>query len=277
MTPPPLLVVDGHNLLYRSWYGFPTRINSRDKTRDLTGVFGFVALLRKAQRLHAPGHELFVVFDAENGADTRVAQDSDYKANRAVETDAGLIGSLKDIKAALDHAEVRWIEHDGCEADDVIATLATLARRELRPVDVLSADKDFLQLLDDPDVRVLNTMLAEHRRYSNGPDVLARYGVSAAQWPDYRALTGDPSDHIAGVRGIGPKTAVRLLAGGRTLDQIPAEEIRPAWAGQWDQAARWREMIRLDRKVDLPDELLTATVTNPLPPAPAVLEVLGLW
>ncbi|MER6399344.1 hypothetical protein ABT263_25350 [Kitasatospora sp. NPDC001603] len=128
MTLPPLLLVDGHNLLYRSWYGFPTRVLSHDKSEDRTGLFGFVALLRKAQRLHAPGHEVFVVFDAEDGADARIAQDSDYKANRAVETDAGLIGSLKHVKAALDHAEVRWIEHDGCEADDVIATLATLAR-----------------------------------------------------------------------------------------------------------------------------------------------------
>ncbi|MEV0536757.1 5'-3' exonuclease H3TH domain-containing protein [Kitasatospora sp. NPDC050463] len=277
MTPPPLLLVDGHNLLYRSWYGFPTRILSRDKSEDRTGVFGFVALLRKAQRLHAANHELFVVFDAENGADTRVTQDSDYKANRAMEPDAGLIGSLKHIKAALDHVEVRWIEHDGCEADDVIATLTTLARQDERPVDVMSADKDFLQLLDDPGVHVLNTMLAEHRRFTAGPDVLTRYGVTAAQWPDYRALTGDPSDHIAGVRGIGPKTAARLLTGGRHLDQIPAEDIRPSWADQWDKALRWREMIRLDRKTDLPDELLTATVTSPLPPAALILEMLGLW
>ena len=274
---PPLLLVDGHNLLYRSWYGFPTRITSRDTTRDLTGTFGFIALLRKAQRLHAPGHELFVVFDAEDGAAARVAQDSDYKANRAVEPDPGLIGSLKGIKAALDLVEVRWIEQGGCEADDVIATLATGARSRQRPVDVMSADKDYFQLLADPQVRVLNTMLGEARRYAAGQDVWERYAVTAAQWPDYRALTGDPSDHIAGVRGIGPKTAARLLAGGRSLEQIPAQDIRPAWAEQWPAALRWREMIRLDRKTALPDDLLTATATRTLPAAAAVLEALDLW
>ncbi|MFF1905972.1 5'-3' exonuclease H3TH domain-containing protein [Kitasatospora sp. NPDC058218] len=198
MTPPPLLLIDGHNLLYRSWYGFPARILSHDKSEDRTGVFGF-------------------------------------------------------------------------------ASLTTLARQDERRVDVMSADKDFLQLLDDPQVRVLNTMLAEHRRYTAGPDVLTRYGVTAAQWPDYRALTGDPSDHIAGVRGIGPKTAARLLTDGRYLDQIPAEDIRSRWADQWDKALLWREMIRLDRKTDLPDELLTATSTGPLPPAALILEMLGLW
>lgn len=71
---------------------------------------------------------------------------------------------------------MRWIEHYGCEADDVVATLITFARQDERPVDVMSADKDFLQLLDDPGMPVLNTMLAEHRPYTAGPDVLTRPG-----------------------------------------------------------------------------------------------------
>ncbi|MEE1823884.1 5'-3' exonuclease H3TH domain-containing protein [Streptomyces sp. BE20] len=277
MTPSPLLLVDGHHLLYRAWYGFAARIFDRDKQHDRTGVFGFAALLRKAQLQHAAGHEMFVVFDSEDGAQGRVEQDDAYKANRAVEPDPGLMGSLVHIKAALDGSGVRWIEQDGCEGDDVIATLTTLARRQGRPVDVMSGDKDFLQLLADPEVRLLNTMLAEQRRYSTGADVIDRFGVTAAQWPDYRALTGDPADNIAGVRGIGAKTATRLLRDTRSLEQIPADELRPAWAGQWQDALRWREMIRLDHKVELPDELLTGTPTEPLPRAAIVLERLDLW
>ncbi|MFQ6197705.1 5'-3' exonuclease H3TH domain-containing protein [Streptomyces sp. NPDC000405] len=275
-TPTPLLLVDGHNLLYRAWYGFPARIQARSVSRDLTGVFGLAALLRKAHLAHADGHEVFVVFDAEDGSTTRVGADDTYKANRAA-PEPGLIESLADIKRALDLASVRWIEQDGCEGDDVIATLTTTARTEGRDVDIMSVDKDFYQLLADPQVRVLNTMLAEDRRLIDGAAVQARFHVTADQWPDYRALTGDQSDNIAGVRGIGPKTAARLLADGRHLEQVPQACIRPAWYEQWQRALRWREMIRLDCKVELPDDLLTGRPTNAMPRAAQLLETLDLW
>ncbi|MEU2874043.1 5'-3' exonuclease H3TH domain-containing protein [Streptomyces olivoreticuli] len=275
-TPTPLLLVDGHNLLYRAWYGFPARIQARSASRDLTGVFGFAALLRKAHLAHADVHEVFVVFDAENGSVARVGEDDAYKANRAA-PEPGLIESLVDIKRVLDLASVRWIEQDGCEGDDVIATLTATARAQGRAVDIMSVDKDFFQLLADPHVRVLNTMLGENRRRIDGEAVQARFSVTPDQWPDYRALTGDPSDNIAGIRGIGPKIAARLLAGGRRLEQIPRMQIRSAWCAQWEQALRWREMIRLDSKVELPDDLLTGQSTAAMPRAAELLETLDLW
>jgi 5'-3' exonuclease len=86
----PLLAVDGHHLLYRSWWGFASRrIMSRDKTRDLTGVFGFLAILRKTHLEAAPGHETVVAFDAEDAAATRQASDPGYKAARAAGTVSG--------------------------------------------------------------------------------------------------------------------------------------------------------------------------------------------
>ncbi|MFI5804455.1 5'-3' exonuclease H3TH domain-containing protein [Streptomyces sp. NPDC051561] len=272
----PLLLVDGHNLLYRAWHGFATRILSRDKNVDRTGVFGFAALLRKAQTEHAAGYELFVAFDSETGALGRVEQDSSYKAHRAA-PDAGLLESLAQVKVALDHCGVRWVEHDGCEADDVVATLTYRARTSGRKADIMTADKDFIQLLADPHVRLLNTGVRADLRYTTGEHIPLRYGVHAAQWPDFRALTGDPSDGIAGVHGVGPKTAARLLADGRHLESVPADELRPAWAEQWDQVRRWREMITLASKADLPENLLTGLPTAPLPNAAVLLDELGLW
>lgn len=272
----PLLLVDSHNLLHRAWFGFATRILSRDKTLDRTGVFGFAALLRKAQTHHANGFEILVVFDAENGSAARTAQDGDYKAQRPA-PDPGLYASLALVKDGLDHTEVRWIEHDGCEADDVIATLTTRARAAGRPVDVMSTDKDFVQLLADPGVRLLNTALREDLRHTTGEHIHPRHGVLAAQWPDYRALTGDPADNIPGLCGVGPKTAARLLADGRHLENIPTERIHPAWTQQWEQVLLWREMIRLGTKVDLPDNLATDLATPPLPAAAVLLEELDLW
>src|SRR5258708_37118382 len=85
----PLLLVDGHNLLYRAVYGFPAAIRSRDKTRDLTGVFGFFALLRVAIRDEIPDPpEIIVVFDGEYGSDARQGADEAYKAHRPTTQEA---------------------------------------------------------------------------------------------------------------------------------------------------------------------------------------------
>ncbi|MFI1189346.1 5'-3' exonuclease H3TH domain-containing protein [Streptomyces californicus] len=272
----PLLLVDGHHLLHRAWYGFPARILSRDGLTDRTGVFGFTALLRKAQVQHADGFELLVVFDAEDGAQTRMVKDAAYKSQRPAPP-RELIGSLALVKGALDLTNVRWVEQPGFEADDVIATLTTLARDSGRAVDILSSDKDYIQLLADPSVRLLNTSLAAEHRYTGGEHILPRYGVFPEQWPDYRALTGDPADNIPGARGIGPKTAAALLSERRRLENIPAEELRAAWTLQWPQILRWREMIKLDTKADVPAGLVTGRATAELPAAARVLDELDLW
>nr|WP_308377517.1 5'-3' exonuclease H3TH domain-containing protein [Streptomyces sp. ISL-99] len=126
-------------------------------------------------------------------------------------------------------------------------------------------------------MRLLNTGLAQDRRYTAGEHIHPRYRVCAELSADYRALTGDPADNIAGIRGIGPKTAARLLTGGRRLEDIPSSELRPAWTEQWPQALHWREMIKLGTKVDLPENLLTSLPTAPMPKATEVLQALGLW
>ncbi|MEU1151556.1 5'-3' exonuclease H3TH domain-containing protein [Streptomyces sp. NPDC005918] len=270
-----LLLVDGHYLLHRAWFGFASRITNRSGV-DRTGVFGFTALLRKAQAQHASGFEIFVVFDAENGSQARAGQDIGYKAQRPA-PEPGLIESLALVKNGLDHCGVRWSEQDGCEADDVIATLATRARAEDRPVDIMTTDKDYIQLLADPHVQLLNTGLAQDHRYTTGDHVHPRYGVLPEQWPDFRALMGDPADNIAGLRGVGLKTASRLLTGGRRLESIPRDELRPAWTEAWPQVLCWREMIKLDTRADVPNDWLTAESAAPLPSAADVLHALDLW
>ena len=273
----PLFLVDGHHQLYRAWFGFPARITSRDKCRDLTGVFGFLALARKAHLLHGVGHELVVVFDGEYAIDTRAATDADYKANRA-HVDHTPIKSLQPVKAALDVAGVAWIELDAHEGDDVIATLTHTALASGRATVCYSGDRDLYQLLDHPDV----TILTPNRTVVTGADIYRRYGVLARQWPDYRALTGDPADNIPGIRGIGPKTAAALLAGGWHLDDLPGSpRLRTprgsAITNQWEQLLRWRELIRLDSRAPAPPAAVTGNPTAPMPVAAQLLEHLDLW
>ena len=273
----PLLAVDGHHLLYRSWWGFSSRrIMSRDQTRDLTGVFGFLAILRKTHLEQASDHEIIVVFDGENAAAARQAMDRGYKASRAG-LDHTPIRSLPMVKDGLTAAGVTWIELDDHEGDDVIATLTHAATAAGRPVTCYSGDRDLLQL-----AAATVTIMDPARRTISPAEILARHGVIPCQWPDYRALTGDPSDNIPGVRGIGPKTAASLLAGGIHLEQLLATTrlAHPrchAITGSWHQLLTWRDMIRLNHHVPLSAGLITGQPTPAMPKAATMLDHLGIW
>lgn len=273
----PLLIVDGHHLLYRSWWGFTDkRITSRDGSRDLTGVFGFLAILRKTHLEAAPDHEIVVVFDGENAAASRQAQHTDYKADRAT-ADHTPIQSLRMVKDGLDTVQIAWIELDDAEGDDVLATLTSQAVRDGRSVTCYSGDRDLLQLVNDT-----TSILNPARQRITTTDVVNRYHVQPGQWPDFRALTGDPSDNIPGIRGIGPKTAAALLADGLHLDQLHSSSRlhKPRYRtliDAWTQVLTWRDMIRLNHQVTLPHNPCTGTPTPILTRAATVLDQLALW
>ncbi|CNG50744.1 DNA polymerase I [Mycobacterium tuberculosis] len=277
----PLLLVDGHNLVFRAAYGFPAPIFSRDKTRDLTGIFGFFALLRVAIRdeISEPP-EVLVVFDGQEGSAARKETDDRYKANRPTD-EAALkpILALPEVKRGLDAYGISWIEIEDAEADDVIATLvhATPGRDRL----IMSMDKDFYQLLDIPGVRVLNTAMRPGNRLIGPDQVRERHHVAPTQWPCFRALCGDPSDNIPGVKGIGEKTAAEVLAGGLSVEDLPesgrltgakGQRIRDAFA----QVIAWRDMIVV--RADVPVPSRPTGSPSPALPAPAeIVEKLGLW
>jgi DNA polymerase-1 len=288
MTGVPLLLVDGHNLLFRACFGTPAQILSRDATgkRDLTTQFMFFALLRKGVNDEfSRWPEVIVVFDGQDGATHRKDTDPGYEATRPEGTEAVRpILALPDVKAGLDTYGITWIEIDDAEADDVIATLA--AAHPGREVLIASMDQDFYQLVRDPGpdhaaVRVLNTAMRPGSRLIGPAEVTARYGITPGQYPDFRALCGDASDNIPGVRGVGAKTAAALLAGGLVLEDMPASgrlsgSKGAAIAATWPQVLTWRSMIRLRK--DLP---LTAgpagAPTMPLPVPGEVIARLGLW
>ncbi|WP_194823111.1 hypothetical protein [Micromonospora sp. S-DT3-3-22] len=146
----------------------------------------------KAHRLHAPDHELVVVFDGEHAAARRATAVPGYKANRA-RADHTPITALPDVKRALDAAAVHWTETDEIEGDDIIATATTSAVQAGRSVVCYSSDRDFYQLL-----RPAVTVLTPHRTVITAAEIHRRYRIHPRQWPDYRALTGDPADNIPG-------------------------------------------------------------------------------
>jgi DNA polymerase-1 len=278
---PPLLLVDGHNLLWGATFGFPAEIRSRDKTRLLTGLFGFFALLRVAIRDDiAQAPEVIVVFDGQYGSTDRAEMDPTYKAQRP--TDAAALAPIQflpDVKGGLDQCGISWTELDHAEADDVIAAIVHRTP-EPRPILLMSRDRDYYQLVTDR-ISVLNTKMRAGHRHIGPTQVYERHQVTPAQWADYRALTGDPADNIPGVHGIGAKTAATLLAGGLTLDDLAAAGRLDTGRGrtvreQFDLALKWRDMIRLNHDLDVTVKV-AGEASPPLPRPAEVVEALNLW
>ena len=285
-----LLLIDGHNLLFRACFGTPAEIFSRDEThRDITTQFMFAALLRKGIRDELPTWpEVIVVFDGEHGSDARKEADADYKANRpdpAESRGRNPIEALPDVKAALDLYGIAWVEIEDAEADDVIATL--VARSPERNILINSMDQDYYQLLRDGSpgrgsVNVMNTAMRPGTRMLGPAHVMMRYGVTPEQFTSFRALCGDTSDNIPGVKGVGAKTAAALLADGLLLEDLPSSgrlahgAKGAAITAAWPQVLTWRDMIQMREDVPLPIEP-AGRPTTPLPVPGAVIDKLGLW
>lgn len=270
---PSLFLVDGNNVLWRAAHAPAAPFLSRDG-RVLTPVFRFFTLLRRALGTYGLFSECVVCFDGAQGWSHRLAIDGSYKSNRHYESkDVSFMAWLPEIRAALGSAGVACVEHERHEADDVIATIAARGGRRVR---IVSTDRDYYQLVG-PSVTVVN---AKSRPALVDGGVVERHGVTPDQWCDFRALAGDASDGIPGVRGVGPKAAARLLSGGLTLEDLEETGRLETSVGRrvrerWQDVARWRELIRLRTDVPISYEA-TRKPTPALPSPNAVCRELGL-
>jgi DNA polymerase-1 len=272
---PTLFLVDGNNLLWRAAHGPRAPFPAVDG-RDLTPLFRFITMLRRALGTYGLFAECVVCFDGPDAWSERLDLDATYKSNRQYENaDLSFMGWLPEIRAALDSSGVANLEVTDCEADDVIATLASGAGD--RPVRILSTDRDYFQLIA-PTTLVVNPRARP--ALVDDAALIAKYGVSARQWCDFRALAGDPSDGIPGLPGVGMTRAAEMLADGKTLEDLRelgrAEDspARPV-ADRWDDVCRWRELIRL--RTDAVIEFVpTGEPTAKLPSPSAVCVELGL-
>ena len=228
---PTIILVDGHSLAFRSYYAFA---QGRDGgLRTSTGIptsvcYGFLKSLLEVMEAEKPG-ALAVAFDLSLPT-FRHDADETYKAGRP-EVPEDFIPDLKNLKQLLEALNLSVLTAPGYEADDVIGTLARQASREGYQVKVLSGDQDLFQLIDpDQGISVLHLSNAFATRRLGGfqprefgpEQVKDKLGILPTQVVDYKALCGDSSDNIPGVKGIGPKTAVQLLSQFGSLEQIYA-------------------------------------------------------
>lgn len=220
--PETLYLIDGHALAYRTYFALTgggqnlTRWTT-SKGETTAGIYGFTSVLLRFLEQDRPDY-LAVAFDV--GRTFRDEIFPEYKGTREKMPD-DLRTQLERIRELVDTFNIPRLEREGYEADDVLGSAAKQAAKHGLGVKIITGDRDLLQLVDDRIIVSLpeGRSLAEARDYSAG-DVFEKMGVRPDQIVDYKALEGDKSDNIPGVRGVGKKTAIKLLAEYETLETV---------------------------------------------------------
>ncbi len=250
-----MLLLDGHSIAYRAFFALPAE-NFKTVTGQTTNaVYGFTAMLINLLRDEKPTH-VAAAFDVSRQT-FRAEAYPQYKANRTTTPDEfrGQVELTKDVLGALG---IPVMAIDGFEADDIIATLTTQAAAAGFRVLIVTGDRDAIQLVDE-NVTVLYPRkgVSDLTRFTPG-EVLAKYGLTPSQYPDYAALRGDPSDNLPGIPGVGEKTAakwIREYGDLNTLvekvDQVKGK-VGDALRANLSSVVLNRQLTELMREVPLP-------------------------
>jgi DNA polymerase-1 len=208
---PSLILVDGSSYLYRAFHALPPLKNSQGEPTG--AVYGVANMLKKLLSDY-PSEYMAVVFDSK-GKTFRDDLYPAYKANRKAMPEE-LYLQIQPLYALIETMGIHIVVIDGVEADDVIGTLARQAVQKNYQVIISTSDKDIAQLVNSR-ITLVNTM---SNVALDEKGVLEKFGVMPEQMVAYLTLTGDTSDNIPGVPGVGPKTAARWLSRYKTLDNM---------------------------------------------------------
>ena len=254
MQEKPLLVLfDGNGLIHRAFHALPP-FTIRKTGETVGAVYGFTSILLKALNDLKPTHYA-VAFD-KKAPTFRHKMFEEYKATRP-ETPAELVGQFGRVRELVQAFYIPIYELDGFEADDVLGTLSEQAAVQGMDTVIVTGDADMMQLVTDK-----TKVLYPKARGSFGDAdlydaaaVLAKYEVPPEHIADYKALKGDPSDNIPGVKGIGEKTAVKLIQQFGSIEQIyeHLDEVTPP---------KLQALLRENREVARQSKILTTIVTK---------------
>lgn len=205
-----IVLIDGHNLLFRMFYGIPSPIKN-SKGKDIRGLIGFIGSLKKIVEKFKP-YSLYVIFDSETSKNSNLAIDKEYKSNRIdynnIPEEENPFSVLPLIKKALEYLKIAFLEVDNNETDDLIASIVSKHIEEYQYI-IVSTDTDFLQLISN------NVFLYVPRGKKsilyNEEEVINKYHIPPKEYVTFKSLVGDKSDNIKGVNGIGNITASKIL------------------------------------------------------------------
>ena len=269
-----LLLIDGHSMAYRAFYALPAENFTTASGQHTNAIYGFATMLLSLLTSEKPTH-VAVAFDVSRKT-FRSEIFPEYKANRAKTPDEfrSQMSYLHELVSAFG---ITQFEVEGYEADDILATITKRAEKEGAEVFICTGDRDSFQLVNDK-----TTVLYPKRGVSDlarmTPEaVQEKYGMSPAQYPDFAALRGDPSDNLPSIPGVGEKTAAKWVVEYGSLQELLSNvdkvggKVGQALRDSIDNVIRNRELTQLVAEVPLDlsiDELAWSGVdeamTNPL-------------
>lgn len=214
------LLVDGHNLLFQMFFGFPSKIKNGDG-KVINGTLGFVSTLLKVIKNLNITHCL-VVFDKEQKLNNK-SLDTDYKANRPdwseVAEDDNPFSQIEDIQKVLKHLKISHTFSDfGFEADDYINTYVAEHKALFNQIFILSKDTDFYQVVDK-NIFLINYN-GKNTKILSENSIYEKLGIYPKHYIFFKSLTGDTADNIKGIDGIGKVTAKKLIDAHPNLEEL---------------------------------------------------------
>lgn len=261
-----IVLIDGHSILNRAFYGLPDLTNAEGLHTN--AVYGFLTIMFKILEEEKPDY-LTVAFDV-HAPTFRHEMYAEYKGTRKPMAEE-LRQQVPVIKEVLHAMGVVTIECPGLEADDLLGTLSKRCEEQGMEVSIISGDRDLLQLATEhvkiriPKTKQGRTDVEDY--YAD--DVKERYQVTPREFIDLKALMGDSSDNIPGVPSIGEKTATKIITEYHSIENAHehAGEIKPPRASKaltehWDMAVMSKELATINVTADFPYELEEARLGN---------------
>ena len=249
-----LLLIDGHSMAYRAFYALPAENFTTAQGQHTNAIYGFATMLLSLLSSEKPTH-VAVAFDVSRKT-FRSEIFPDYKANRAKTPDEfrSQMSYLHELVSAFG---ITQFEVEGYEADDILATITKQAEREGAEVLICTGDRDSFQLVNEK-----TTVLYPKRGVSDlarmTPEaVIEKYGMTPAQYPDFAALRGDPSDNLPSIPGVGEKTAAKWVVEYGSLQELLSNvdkvggNVGQALRDSIDNVIRNRELTQLVSEVPL--------------------------
>lgn len=262
-----IVLIDGHSILNRAFYGVPDLTNSEGLHTN--AVYGFLNIMFKILDEEKPEY-LTVTFDV-HAPTFRHEMYQEYKGTRKPMAEE-LRQQVPVIKEVLKAMNIEIIEQAGLEADDLLGTISHQCEKEGLDVSIISGDRDTLQLATEHiKVRIPKTKQGktEIEDYL-AADVKERYGVTPTEFIDVKALMGDTSDNIPGVPGIGEKTATKIIQEYKTIENAyeHVEELKPPRASKnlkefWEQAQMSKTLATIKLDAETGFDLKGARHGNP--------------
>jgi DNA polymerase-1 len=272
-----LLIVDGHNYLYRAYYGVPAAAKLKNGLQ-INAFYGFLSYLRK-NISHIQPDKVIVVFDSETGIQSKLDQNKEYKQNRDY-TDAGMFEQLPIIKNALEYLGITYIEEPDNEGDDVIASIANKKVKDGESF-ISSQDKDFFQVIKDNiyvlrDEKVKDDINYNYRKVIYTEDkFIKKWNFPPKYFLDYISLKGDPSDNIKGVDGIGKIRASRLIREYGDIEEVIANSKDKRISGKENLIRNNKNFLKMKTDIDINCNLKEINQSKVFSPSNEILKVLN--